>query len=102
MRVRSLVLSFLFLVLSFGIAEAQTASVTGIVRDQTGGTLPGVTVELTAPRVPPLSTSTDAAGRYRFDAVPPGTYTLSFRLLNFADQQRKEFQVGAAQTLTAD
>src|SRR6476646_9445344 len=71
-------------------AAAQTTGVvSGTVRDQTGGLLPGVTVELTAPRTPALAASTDAGGRYRFDAVAPGDYTLSFRLVNFGDQRRE-------------
>ena len=73
----------------------------GTVRDQTGGALPGVTVELTAPRVTPLATATDVAGRYRFDGVPAGVYTLSFRLLNFGDQLRRDLQL-SAQPVTAD
>jgi outer membrane receptor protein involved in Fe transport len=102
MRRSSLVLSFLVVLLSAGLASGQTGTVAGTVRDQTGGALPGVTVELTAPRVAPLATATDAAGKYRFDAVPPGAYTLSFRLLNFGDQQRRDLRVTAGQTLTTD
>jgi outer membrane receptor protein involved in Fe transport len=102
MRTNSLVLSFLFSVLTCDVAGAQSGTVSGSVRDQTGGALPGVTVEMTTPRAAPLATSTDAAGRYRFEAVPAGIYTLSFRLLNFGDQQRRDLQVAAGQTVTAD
>jgi outer membrane receptor protein involved in Fe transport len=77
------------------------SSVAGAVRDQTGAALPGVTVELTMPRAEPITTTTEASGRYRLEGVPPGTYTLSFRLLNFGDQVRRDFQVGA-QDVTAD
>src|SRR5712692_2212444 len=102
--------------LAHGVASAQPAGpppqsairnpqygvVAGAVRDQTGGALPGVIVELTTPRVAPIAASTDASGRYRFEQVPPGTYTLSFRLLNFGDQQRRDLQVGAGRTVIAD
>src|SRR5580765_5927306 len=97
-----MVLTLIFLLLTSGAAGAQGGTVSGTVRDQTGGALPGVTVEMTTPRSAPLATSTDAAGRYRFEGVPAGTYTLSFRLLNFGDQQRRDLQVAAAQTVTAD
>ena len=40
-------------------------------------------------------------GHYQFESVPPGTYALSFRLLNFGDQQRRDLQVAAA-PVTAD
>ena len=52
-----------FALLAAGAAFAQDGVVAGTVRDQTGGALPGVTVELTAPRTPPLAASTDASGR---------------------------------------
>jgi outer membrane receptor protein involved in Fe transport len=100
--VRRVLLACVFTLAGLGVAAAQTGMVAGIVRDQTGAALPGVTVELTAPRAAPLAASTDASGRYRFDAVPPGAYTLSFRLLNFGDQQRRDLQVAAAQAVTAD
>ena len=102
MRIRALILASAFTLLVVAGAAAQPGTVSGTVRDQTGGALPGVTVELTAPRLTPLATSTDAAGRYRFEGVAPGTYTLSFRLLNFGDQQRRDMQITGAQAVTAD
>ena len=102
MRTSSPVFAFLLFLSGFGVAAAQTGIVAGTVRDQTGGALPGVTVELTTPRVAPLAAATDPAGRYLFEAVPPGAYTLSFRLLNFGDQQRRDLQVSAGQSVTAD
>ena len=50
------------------------AVLTGAVRDQTGGALPGVTVELLAARDVVATRQTAADGRYRFDGVAPGTY----------------------------
>jgi Carboxypeptidase regulatory-like domain/TonB dependent receptor len=85
----------LAVLLTSAAALAQQGTVGGTVRDQTGAPLPGVTVELTQPRAAPIAAATDASGRYRFDAVPPGSYTLSFRLVNFADQ-RREIQVAGA------
>ena len=102
MGIRDAVLGCLFTLIGLGAASAQSGTVAGTVRDQTGGALPGVTVELTAPRAAPLATATDVAGRYRFEAVPAGSYTLSFRLLNFGDQQRRDLQVVSARTVTAD
>ena len=92
---RGAALAALAVLLTSGIALAQQASVTGTVRDQTGAALPGVTVELTAPRGGTFAAATDASGKYRFDGVATGRYALSFRLLNFADQ-RRDVQVGAA------
>jgi hypothetical protein len=69
-------------------AQATAGMVTGTVRDQTGGALPGVTVELESGRTIIATASSDAAGRYRLTGVPAGTYRLSFKLLNFGEQQR--------------
>ncbi|MCU1382709.1 MAG: tonB-dependent Receptor Plug domain protein [Acidobacteria bacterium] len=102
MRTGPVILFCVCTLVGLGSAAAQAATVAGTVRDQTGGALPGVTVELTMPRAAPLAASTDPAGRYRFEGVAPGTYTLSFRLLNFGDQYRRDLQVSGAQTVTVD
>jgi len=63
-------------------ASAQTTAA-GAVRDETGGALPGVTVELRGDG-PPAATTTDPSGAYRIDGVQSGTYRFSFTLINFA------------------
>ena len=73
----------LILSLSCAPAWAQTGSVTGHVTDETGGALPGVTVELKGTG-DPIVAVTDGEGRYAFDNMSPGTYQLSMRLVNFA------------------
>ena len=74
-------------------AGAQTGtSLTGRITDETGGVLPGVTVELRGAGEP-LSTVTDAEGRYSFENVVPGTYLLSMRLVNFADINKRDLVV---------
>ncbi len=75
--------------------------VTGSVRDQTGGALPGVSVELSPPGDVSRSGETDGTGRYRFDDVAPGTYTVAFRLLNFGEL-RRTVTVSAGRTATVD
>ena len=75
---------------------AQGAFVAGTVRDQTGGALPGVAVELIASRgARRAGAQTDADGTYRFDGVAAGTATAVVR----ADQLRRrarEVDVAAA------
>ena len=87
-------------------AHAQTPSgsgaVSGLVRDQTGGALPGVTVELLSSRDVVASGSSDGSGRYRLTGIAPGTYTLSFKLLNFGEQQRSNLVVASGGTVTVD
>ena len=53
-------------------AQVQSGTITGLVQDQQGGVLPGVTVTLTGPdRTATFVTGSD--GRYRFLNVAPGT-----------------------------
>ena len=80
---------------------AQTdAIVTGIVRDETGGVLPGVSVDLQS-GARRLAMWTDAAGTYRFESVPPGLVVLTFKLINFT-AVRRELTVAAGQTTAAN
>ncbi len=77
-------------------AAAQTAAVSGAVTDQTGGALPGVIVDATIGGVVHAEATTDASGRYHFDALPDGACTLLFRLVNFSAQRRDIRVAGGA------
>jgi outer membrane receptor protein involved in Fe transport len=83
-------------------AWAQTdGNVTGRVTDETGGALPGVTVELRG-RGEPIVAVSDGEGRYSFEHVAPGTYQLSLRLINFADVNHGGVMVGAGASVVID
>ena len=62
-------------------AHAQ-AAITGVVRDASGGVLPGVAVEAASPALieKVRSVVTDATGRYRIVDLRPGTYTVTMSL----------------------
>ncbi|HEY7284445.1 MAG TPA: TonB-dependent receptor, partial [Vicinamibacterales bacterium] len=68
-------------------------SVAGTVRDETGGALPGVSVELRGASGPSQEAATDDQGRYRFDRVAPGRSQIVFSLINFASF-RRDLDVG--------
>lgn len=70
-------------------AFAQTAEIVGTVRDETGGALPDVQIELRIGDAVPQRTESDRAGAYRFDSVPSGRAQLSFALINFAGARRE-------------
>ena len=55
------------------------ATLAGIVRDSSGGVLPGVTVEATSPSIIEKSrvATTDGTGQYRITDLTPGNYTVS-------------------------
>jgi hypothetical protein len=69
--------------------SAQTASVAGVVKDETGGALPGVTVELRGAGGVAVVAVTDAQGAFRFDRVAAGHYQAAFTLINFAGTRRE-------------
>jgi hypothetical protein len=74
---------------------ATTGAVNGIVTDITKAVVPGVRVNLAGPSLMIVRTAvTDAAGAYRFSAVPPGDYTLTFELEGFATIVRDSIDVG--------
>ena len=87
-RVRCAALILVCLVLIAAPAAAQERGVVaGSVRDETGGVLPGVSVELRTAAGARSATS-DGIGTYRFDDVAAGPASLTFRLVNFSTQRR--------------
>ena len=86
----------MFLVVSALTAGAQGggASSTGVIQgrvsDAQGAVLPGVTVIATSPAmIGQQTTVTSENGNYRFPAVPPGGYALSFELAGFNTVRRE-------------
>lgn len=61
------------------------ASITGVVRDTSGGVLPGVTVEAASPVLieKVRTVVTDGNGRYQIVDLRPGAYTVTFTLAGF-------------------
>jgi hypothetical protein len=82
-------------------AFAQTASVAGTVRDETGGVLPGVAVELRSAAGAPLFTGTDGQGTFRFERVAAGHYQALFTLINFASA-RRDVEVAPSETTPSE
>jgi hypothetical protein len=80
-------LGFIFIFLFLAALPArsqQTGSISGRVTTEDGASLPGVIVEAAADILPqPRTTVTDVEGRYRFPALPPGEYELTFTLDGF-------------------
>lgn len=60
-------------------AQRTTGSVVGVVKDDTGAVLPGATVTIRGEGIVGAQTSvSNEHGLYRFAALPPGSYDLSF------------------------
>ena len=91
----------LLIVLLPATAFAQ-ATLTGTVRDASGGLLPGVTVEASSPALIEKTRSavTDGSGQYRIVDLRPGTYTLVFTLPGFSIVRRDNIELTGSQTIT--
>src|ERR1041384_820949 len=80
------------------------SSITGVVRDSSGGVLPGVTVEAASPALieQVRSVVTDAQGLYRIPDLRPGPYTVTFTLPGFTTVKRTGIELRAEFTATVD
>ena len=95
---------FVFLILVFApaFATAQTSTISGTVRDASGGVLPGVTVEASSPALieKTRSTVTSSSGTYSILALRPGTYTVKFELPGFTTVVREGVELTSDFTAT--
>jgi hypothetical protein len=93
-NIRALLLVAGVLLLAPAAASAQ-ATITGVVKDASGGVLPGVTVEVASPdlieRV--RSAITDAAGQFRIVDLRAGTYSVTFTLPGFSTVKREGIEL---------
>src|SRR4030095_12333936 len=81
MRGASKVVLILMAAILLPSAGFSQGTLTGTVRDQSGGVLPGVTVDASSPAlIEKVRTAvTDDTGQYRITGLNPGTYSLTFR-----------------------
>ena len=91
----------LLLILPANTADAQSA-LAGVVRDASGGVLPGVTVEASSPALieQVRTVITDDAGQYRIVDLRPGVYTVTFTLPGFGTVMREGIELIANFTAT--
>src|SRR4030095_3740796 len=87
----SLVLIAATVVLSASpVAAAELPALTGQVVDSSQGVLPGTTVTVVPkeqPAAEPLVQVSDADGKFQFEGLAPGSYTVTFSMPGF-DEQR--------------
>ena len=90
-------------------AAAQSAlsgGIAGVVRDSSGGVLPGVTVEAASPALieKVRAVVSDDQGQYKILDLRPGTYTVTFTLAGFSTFRREgvELTTGFTATINAD
>jgi hypothetical protein len=80
------------------------SSIAGVVKDSSGGVLPGVNVEASSSSLieKTKSVTTDATGQYKIVELRPGTYTVTFTLDGFNTIRREGIELPAAFTATVN
>src|SRR4026209_713224 len=96
------VVLFLFGAVSASFGQAVTSgtgAINGRAMDDSQAMIPGVTVTITSPSLMGARTAvTDAEGQYRFTAVPPGDYVVSFELAGFRTVRNEGIRVSVGFT----
>src|SRR4029450_13641774 len=93
MRLRTFVAAILGLITLLATGpqlRAAGLSIGGIAIDESGGVLPGVTVTVVPtanPAAEPLMQVTDGEGKFTFDDLAPGTYTVVLSLPGFEEKK---------------
>ena len=82
----AVVVSFVLLLPLFVDSAAAQSGFAGVVKDASGGVLPGVTVEARSPAlIEGVRTAiTDSSGQYRIVDLRPGVYTVTFTMTGFS------------------
>src|SRR5436305_2151581 len=81
-------------------------AITGVVKDASGGVLPGVTVEAASPVLieKVRSVVSSDTGQYRIENLRPGTYSVTFSLPGFSTVKREGIELSGTfvATINAD
>jgi hypothetical protein len=78
-----------------GQGAANPAGIVGVVTDNSGAVLPGVTITATSPalQVPSVTAVSDERGEYRLTPLPIGLYIVLFELPGFQSVRREGVQL---------
>src|SRR3954466_1360835 len=103
MRVLVRMMGLLALLVLPASAWAQV-SIRGVVTDNSGAVLPGVTVEASSPALieKTRTATTDDSGRYRIESLQPGVYTVTFSLSGFSTVKHESLTVSGSGVVTVD
>lgn len=103
-RVLSAVVMVGALLLPSAASAQSTGNIAGLVSDASGAVLPGVTIETASPALieRTRTATTDAQGRYLVEALPAGTYTVTFAIPGFRTVVREGIQLSTGFTATVN
>ncbi len=87
-----------------GQGAGNPAGISGVITDNSGGILPGVTVTATGPalQVPSVTSVSDERGEYRLSPLPIGVYTVLFELPGFQNVRREGIRLTVGFTARVD
>jgi hypothetical protein len=106
LQIASVLLGILAITAGTTFAQAvgsTTGALNGKVADASGAVMPGVTVTITSPAMQGQRTTvTNEEGAYRFPAIPPGDYHITYELTGFSTVVREGIRVGLGFTATVN
>ncbi|HTM03079.1 MAG TPA: carboxypeptidase regulatory-like domain-containing protein [Vicinamibacterales bacterium] len=104
MRLTGQILRAFVLLVSLPAATFAQSAIGGVVKDNTGAVLPGVTVEASSPVLIEKSrtATTDGNGRYRIENLQPGPYTVTFTLQGFSTVKHENLTISGTGVTTVD
>ncbi len=76
-------------------ANARAQTIAGVVKDDSGAVMPGVTVEVSSPALIEKTRTafTDGTGQYKVVSLSPGVYTVTFTLTGFSTVKREGIEL---------
>ncbi|MFN7931440.1 MAG: carboxypeptidase-like regulatory domain-containing protein, partial [Blastocatellia bacterium] len=87
----------------FALAQDTRAALFGVVTDNTGAVVAGVTVSASATATGlKWTTTTDSAGRYRIQLLPSGSYTLTVEAAQFTRQTQADLTLRVGEERRVD
>src|SRR5262249_31500664 len=98
MRRLALAFALLFALVLPALAQIEAGSISGTVKDEQGGILPGVTVTLQGVDATQTAVS-DSAGLFRFLNLAPGPYKISATLQGFANVEQNNVIVSVGRNV---
>ena len=100
----ALTVLFVFLLLPSRASAQFTGAITGVVKDASGGVLPGVTVEASSPVLieKVRTVITDDSGQYRVVDLLTGTYSVTFTLPGFSTVRREGIEISGTFVATVN
>jgi hypothetical protein len=85
------------------LAQENTGSIKGTIKDPTGAAIAGAKVTVSSPTlVRPIEVTTDQEGLYRFAKLPAGVYTISTSQTGFKTVKNEDIRITLGSDLTLD